>query len=421
MTEESERENPADNYTEPTLQQRLVEFVHTLRSEGVEVPNDGSIVAAEVLNEVGIRDRERTKAALQAALVSNSCDLSTFERLFPLFWEQIQTEIIDGKDTEQNQKQKQEREEKSLAVLTDRNSSPKQARPTDPGSTVTASKQAQGAEESTADSKTVSEYSRFGHPSEIQKPVATTEAATLKRAVRQLVEAIANLQGRRTEHASRGEFFDVRRALRESFQTGGIIASKPMRTWKRTEIRCVVLVDVSQSVLDVIDRSFLLRWLCLLDSECRNMRTFFFDTDIREVTDEIGKETTDAAVRALRAAEVEWGGGTRIGEALLELRDSHPGAVDRRTTVFVVSDGLETGEIEAVEEGMSWLSRRANLVLWCNPLAADESYEPKSRGMAASVPFIDCLIEFTSVESVQELTYQLTQFDEGNLPGYTRR
>ncbi|PSQ22287.1 hypothetical protein BRD04_04895 [Halobacteriales archaeon QS_9_67_17] len=50
--------------------------------------------------------------------------------------------------------------------------------------------------------------------------------------------------------------------------------------------------------------------------------------------------------------------------------------LDRRSVVIVISDGLEMGEVAELKRGMSWLARRADTILWCNPLANSNEYEP---------------------------------------------
>ena len=86
------------------------------------------------------------------------------------------------------------------------------------------------------------------------------------------------------------------------------------------EGRTCVLVDESRSVLDAIDRAFLLDFLDQLVAAGRSVRVFFFDTAIREVTDVFAGARGDPAT-ALERAEVAWGGGTRIGESLGTLRE----------------------------------------------------------------------------------------------------
>ena len=77
----------------------------------------------------------------------------------------------------------------------------------------------------------------------------------------------------------------------------------------------------------------------------------------------------------------------------------------------------ERGELTDLSEGAAWLSRRAALFLWLNPLATHPEYEPTARGMAAVLPVVDGLFAFATEEDVAELARQLDRHDRRRL-GY---
>jgi uncharacterized protein with von Willebrand factor type A (vWA) domain len=193
------------------------------------------------------------------------------------------------------------------------------------------------------------------------------------------------------------------------------VLSLPERDQTRPAIRAVFLVDVSQSVLDTLDRGFLLAVLRRAVTEWRDARAFFFDEALREVTAELDAPTRHAALDALERAEAEWGGGTQIGASLADLP---PETVDHRTTVFVVSDGLETGDVSVLERELAALSGRTESVLWLNPLAASPGFEPAARGMAAALPFADGVFAFTDPSDLAELARQLRQHGASGRLGY---
>jgi hypothetical protein len=195
------------------------------------------------------------------------------------------------------------------------------------------------------------------------------------------------------------------------------VVSLPTREREAAAARLCLLVDVSRSVLDTIDRAFLLAFVDALVAEGRTVRVFLFDTDIREVTGVFRDSRGDPAA-ALERAEVAWGGGTRIGESLGTLRRQWPDAVDRRTVTLVVSDGLDVGAIDDLERGMSWLARRSRAVVWLNPLAASARYEPTCRGMAAALPYVDGLFAFAGSADLSEVARQLARHGTGGPIGY---
>jgi uncharacterized protein with von Willebrand factor type A (vWA) domain len=180
----------------------------------------------------------------------------------------------------------------------------------------------------------------------------------------------------------------------------------PERAPRPTAVRGLVLVDVSKSVLDTLDRDFLVRVLRALTAEWRDVRTFLFDTDVTEVTAALEAESPTATLQEFDRLEAAWGGGTRIGHAVTTVRETAPTAVDRDTVVLIVSDGLETGDLSRLEDGMAWLDRRARSVFWLNPLAASTEYEPACRGMVATLPHLDGLFAFAEPADLFDIARQ---------------
>ncbi len=416
--------DPDDPVT--TRERRLeavVRFARRLRRAGVDVPGDAALVATEALASVGVRDEATVRAATRATLCTCQADLPTFERLFEQFWRELTPD--DGPHQEVM-------DDLADAVNTQELSSPAEATRTDPGDdaerdeadpgerdeAVTAPAGAASGTSPTAtdDAVEVAAYSPVGKSTAVERGPAH-EHAGLAGPVGRLTRTLSIMPGRRHTAATSGRFVDARRALRASVGTGGVPAALPEAAPTETVTRGVVFVDVSQSVLDTVDRSFLLAWLRELADQWRSLRVFFFDTDVREVTDAFDERTVGDVYDALERAEAAWGGGTRIGHALATVRREHPTAVDNRTVVLVVSDGLERGDVDVLAESTAWLSRNAPLVLWLNPLATSPDYEPTARGMAAAMPAVDGLFAFAGVEDVTELARQLERADRTRI-GY---
>ncbi len=52
---------------------------------------------------------------------------------------------------------------------------------------------------------------------------------------------------------------------------------------------------------------------------------------------------------------------------------------------------------------MRAIRARVRRVVWLNPLLGDPRYEPTARGMAAALPFIDCLLPAHNLESLERV------------------
>ncbi|MGQ9903377.1 MAG: vWA domain-containing protein [Anaerolineae bacterium] len=68
------------------MDQRLVEFVSALRSNGVRVSLAESVDALKAVEATGILDRNHFKNALKATLIKEPADVPVFEQVFPLYF-----------------------------------------------------------------------------------------------------------------------------------------------------------------------------------------------------------------------------------------------------------------------------------------------------------------------------------------------
>jgi len=401
----------------------VVRFARLLRRDGVSVPASATLPAVEALVRVGFDDRRRVRAALHATLVSDPRDSDVFEEHFEEFWYRLRTGLEATAAVDDTGERSDDADAETTLAGT---------MPTDPEEAVeTACGDAADADptaatrriadapaphmQGEATDERLGTYSAAGDRSRVAGESVDT---TIDRdALRRFERALATLSGRRWSRSRAGDAVDARRALRESLDTGGVALALPRRERDPTALRARVLVDVSQSVLDAVDRGFLLSVLDALVADGRSVRVFFFDTDIREVTDAFGDRAGDPAA-ALERAEVAWGGGTRIGGSLAGLRERWPHAVDRRTVTLVISDGLDVGDVATLRTGMAWLARRSGAVVWLNPLAATPGYEPTCRGMAAALPFVDGLFAFAGPADAGEIARQLERYGPDGPVGY---
>ncbi|WP_050032097.1 VWA domain-containing protein [Halorubrum halophilum] len=403
----------------------LVMFVRALRRAGVDVPANAGVVGAQALVEVGFDDEDRARAALRAALVTRAEGVETFDRLFGEFWRRLAAHL-DGDANDALD----DAPDGALAPLGAESAPSDEAAETaaaemEPGDDwndgdlpLVRSAIEPGASDGQETDSTTATYSPSGRPETVTVDVgALIDDDPLDAAVDRLVGSLASLRGRRWRRAGSGERADPRRALRQSVATGGTVASLPERARRETAVQVAVLADVSQSVLDVVDRGFLLRFLRTLTARVRRSRVFFFDSDVRDVTTAFDEPTTADAVRALERAETSWGGGTRIGHAVETVRREHSEAIDRRTVALIVSDGLEMGDVAGLEREMTWLASRSRGVLWLNPLAANPEYEPTPAGMAAALQAVNGLFAFIDSRDILEIARQLEQYGIGGRIG----
>jgi len=409
----------------------LLRLAAQLRAEGVHVPPSASLEGARALAVVGLGDEARAADALRATLLSEATDRDAFDEAFPTFWhrlrsglDRIATEHDGPSPGDDGDGGPDEPTDSGDSVADDpgvlEDADPPDASGSDDGDgevrIPTERRHATGERATDAGESEARRYSAVGGRELVDADAAGLSSAETA-AVDRFVDALSTLPGRRRRRATDGDRIDARRTLRSSLATGGAPVDLPRSEPVTSELRCCLLVDVSGSVLDTVDRSVLLAFADRLHASAREAGVFLFDTDLVDATERFGRASGDPAA-ALRDAEVQWGGGTQIGSAFVTLRREHPHAVDRRTVVVVVSDGLDVGEPDALADGITWLSDRAGAVVWLNPLAVSPSFEPRSRGMSTARPYLDALFGFAGPADLAEAARQIEQRGLDGRVGY---
>ena len=232
------------------------------------------------------------------------------------------------------------------------------------------------------------------------------------RLIHEIGKTLAVRFSRRTMRSRRRGPLDLRRIMRGSLRRGGEILDLAHRQRKRQRLKLVLLCDVSKS-MDLYSR-FLIQFIYAFQSVYRRIETFVFSTSLHRVTETLQTEELEEPLDRLTATVPDWSGGTKIGESLQGFVQDHGlSLVDHGTVVLIISDGWDTGDIEALDESMHFLKQHARSVLWLNPLMGNPGYEPTTRGMQAALPHIDLLVSAHNVASLRTLVRQLSHVQHG--------
>jgi uncharacterized protein len=224
--------------------------------------------------------------------------------------------------------------------------------------------------------------------------------------VRQLMVAIARTRPRRTSRRRspdpRGDVLDMRRMLRRCLRSGGDPVDQPWKSRKLVPRKLVVLADVSGS-MDAYSRALLL-FLHALVGTGQGVEAFAFGTRLTRLTGDLATRDPEAAIARATEQAVDWGAGTRIGEALREFNAVYGRrALSRGAVVVIVSDGWERDDPGLIGREMAKLARAAYAVVWVNPLKGNPEYQPLAGGMRAALPFVDRFLPGHNLRSLEEL------------------
>jgi uncharacterized protein with von Willebrand factor type A (vWA) domain len=241
-------------------------------------------------------------------------------------------------------------------------------------------------------------------------------AAELRDAER-LIDLLApRLETRRTRrhelHHS-GRRLAPRPMLRRNLANGGEtlewVWSRPIRRPRQI----VVLCDISGSMER--QSRLLLRFIQALAASSRvKTESFVFGTRLTRVTRLLREKDRDAALRHVADTVTDWAGGTRIGDSFREFNQRWARRVLRSSgIVIVISDGWDRGDPALVGAETGRLQRNCHRLIWLNPLAGTEGYEPLAAGMKAAYPFIDDFVAAGTLASLERLGQLLA---EGSSP-----
>jgi uncharacterized protein with von Willebrand factor type A (vWA) domain len=384
-------------------------FTRALRSEGLTTDLGAAIDYSRALTLIDIGDREQVRAAGSAIFVRRRDEVDVYDQVFDRFWTRYELAIepldvefeIDsaGADHEQVSEVGSGEGAETGEVIggaADDEDAP----------------EAEGAEleDETGASRSWSERERF-----LKKPfdrMSPDELRDAERLVDQVRPRLEQRRSRRQVLHRHGRHVAARQMFRANLQNGGDLVEW---FWRRPAMRprsITVICDISGSMER---HSRLLMRFAMALHRMSNVRTeaFVFGTHLSRVTHELAGRDPDVALDRVSAAVSDWSGGTRIGASLEQFnRDWARRTLRSSGVVIVVSDGWDRGDPALVRREMARLQRSCHRLIWLDPLASTEYYQPLAGGMAAAYPFVDDLVAINDLASLFHLGELLAEMAE---------
>jgi uncharacterized protein with von Willebrand factor type A (vWA) domain len=393
--------DPLADFNGTVFLKNAVLFTRALRSAGVPTDLGGALDFARALTLVDVGDRTQVHAAGQAIFCRRHADLPVYDAVFDQFWRRHVARIAPAAPAAGAPPQK-EREQAAVAPESTaerqgrRRGRPEQAEPSD----------MEEGEREIGDGRVVSPRAwsiaeAFSHR-EFDR-MSTAELRDAERLIDLLRPRLETRLTRRYEHHPHGRRLAPRAMFRRNLATGGDLVDWVWRRRVRRPRTIVVLCDVSGSMER--HARLLLRFVQAL-TRASGVRTesFVFGTRLTRITHELRGRDPDLAI--LRVSEVvsDWSGGTRIGESLRTFNLRWARRVLRSSgIVIVVSDGWDRGDPALVAVETARLQRSCHRLVWLNPLAGIDGYEPLAAGMAAAYPSVDDFLPIHNLASLERL------------------
>lgn len=344
--------------------------------------------ALRAVMRVDLGDRQDFRLALRSIMVSKPDELEQFELLFDLFWgQQLLQESDEEGEGEDGPVSTQETRQTEMAMASEEEAEEGES----------DEQEVEAALYSPVEMLAGRDFSTF----------QADEMAAIARAIVQIARKLATRQSRRLRTSRKSPRIDLRRTVRRNLKYGGTIVELARKRRKIRKPRLVLICDVSRS-MDQYSR-FLLQFIYAFQHALGRVESFVFSTQLTRVTDYFKAHDIREALDRITREVPEWSGGTRIGQSLKLFNENYAGMlVDSRTIVLFLSDGLDTGDVDLLDEQMAVLRRRARRVIWLNPLLGSPEYRPLARGMSTALPYIDVFAPAHNLASLEELGRHLT-------------
>jgi uncharacterized protein len=371
------------------LAQNIVGFGRTLRRAGLPIDASRIALAQEALIHLKVLPRADVKAAMETVFVTEQGQRALFSELFDEYFKDPALA------------------NKLLAQML-----PQGAGKAEPANRRTRVQEALTAKQTP--------LSRVANESELKFDATMTASQMIKlqqadfnqlsQAEFNLVEKLAariNMQlpaykTRRTVAARSGNIPNWPNFFRSVAQWG---LDAPLTDFRRRRVQpcpLLVLVDISGS-MERYSR-MMLTFLHAATKPYKQRSVFTFGTKLTQLDTAFKRSDPDLMLREASRLIGDFAGGTRLGDALGQLRQSHARSfVGRRTIVLLVSDGLDTGDSGALANHLQWVKRHCGSLFWLNPLMRYDGFTPTASGPTLLHRHADKMLAIHNLSSLEQL------------------
>ena len=210
---------------------------------------------------------------------------------------------------------------------------------------------------------------------------------------------IARQPSRRYVPADAPGILDFRSTLSKNLRLGNETLTLEFKRKKKNKAKIILLCDVSKSMENY--SLFLIQLMYNLQNSRLDIHTYAFSTSLFFVKPYLKSDDVKKSIHRLSDYVDEWSSGTKIGACLRDFLRVGQKFLGRKTFVFIVSDGWDSGDLTLLEYSMRKLKQSVKKVIWVNPLAQSSSFKPEVLGMKTALPFVDFLVPALDVRGLQ--------------------
>ncbi len=211
----------------------------------------------------------------------------------------------------------------------------------------------------------------------------------------------------RFEPSAGGKRIDLRATMNASRKTGWESVTLARTRPRRRPRRVVLACDVSRSMQPYAAIYLHLMRAAVLRQAGIRPEVFAFSTSLTRLTSVLSHRSAEVALQRANAKVTDRYGGTFIGRSVGALLTPPHGNALRGAVVIIASDGWDSDPPDVLAHAMARLRRRAALLVWLNPRAAREDFQPLAGSMAAALPYCDLFLPAHSLTGLHQLLLAL--------------
>jgi uncharacterized protein with von Willebrand factor type A (vWA) domain len=364
-----------------SLTESIVAFSQFVRAHGLNVgiQETQDALLASKLGIMG--NRQIFRQALKSLFCNSPEEMLLFDQLFVLYWETNSIDLKSRKGEVNIQGSFNKKANSSVVMLG-------------------VGKSENQIEEEAKNVSGANEVERLKKTD--LSLLSVMDASQLEEIAKKFCKQMAARLRRRKKQSRAKGLIHMRRTIRKSIATGGEPVSLLYNLKKPKKQRLIVFLDISGSM----DKYsfFLLRFICALKEHFRQLEAFVFSTSLKRISKGMQSRQLDTVLKNIADNLDHWSSGTRIGECLQTFNDQFgKRMLNGSPTVLVLSDGLDTGDVELLGNALQKIHAKSKRIIWLNPLKGMKDYKPLARGMQAAMPSIDDFRSAHNLESLLEL------------------
>jgi uncharacterized protein len=372
------------------LAENVVGFARTLRRAGLAIDPSRSVLAQQALMQIDLGSQVEVRAALETVFVTEQGQRPLFNELFTAYFKdpeianKLLAQLLPQSTGKSIARKHRPRVQEALAAQKN----------------VPAVKESGETKIQFDATMTASDNERLKYADFNQ--LSTGEFQLVQRVASQLKLRLPEYKTRRTSLIEKGDRPDWASYFQALAQYGDDAFTFTQRGRQSRANPLVILLDISGS-MERYSR-MMLTFLHAATKPYKQKTVFAFGTRLTNLTPAFAKSDPDLMLKSVSDLIGDFAGGTKLGDTIASLRLDHSRHfIGRRTTILLVSDGLDTGKADVLNVNLAWLKRHCAHLFWFNPLLRYEGYVPSATGPALLNRYADQAIAIHNLNSLEQM------------------